>query len=252
MNVSNFFKFIGEKFPQYELKSDNEILKKGFYKNFQDEYENDQISGDMQFSMPLGVPDKSTMDANGRNGKFIQLGIVGYDNDNEGYKEYEYEKHELHTNYINNVKDGSEILYGEPSKHYGDEPKKIHEVIYDNGKIAKKIYYQYFFKHQSKKQGPFISQVAHYDGNGDMYAIDHYRYLHHKEPGDKPYNSIIVDSNLAMRSFYKNDPNVKYPHQIGHIRLFQKSEDKSKPNIYFDLNGNEISREEYNKISTYI
>ena len=251
MNVSKFFDFIGNKFPQYKLSSDNELVKKGFYKSYQKAFESDESDG-MEFFLPLAIPGESTMDANGRNGKFIQIGMEGeYNTDSDGYREYDYEKFERHTNYKNNVKDGSEILYGEPSKHYSDEPKKIHEVIYDNGKMVKKIYYQYFFKLRGKTQGPFISQVAHYDDNGDIYAIDQYRYMHHVEPGERPYNSMIVGSNLAMRSFYKKDPNKKFPIQTGHVRLDGTSEDKSKPNIYFDLNGNEISREEYNKISTY-
>jgi hypothetical protein len=46
MNVNNFFRFIGEKFPQYELSADNEPLMNNFFATYQRDVIDQNIDGD--------------------------------------------------------------------------------------------------------------------------------------------------------------------------------------------------------------
>jgi hypothetical protein len=56
MNVNNFFKFIGDKFPKYRMTSDNEEMRVMFHKQYEKDIMNHERDGEEVLSAYMGVP----------------------------------------------------------------------------------------------------------------------------------------------------------------------------------------------------
>ena len=219
MNVNNFFKFIGDKFPEYRMTSDNEDLITMFNLQYEEMIKNNEIDDDEMFSPYLGVQGESSVDANGKNGKFVQHSVqadVYVDRDGERDINYTYTSYE--TDFKNDVKHGNETIYDET---YQDKKRLSSVIEYDNGKKIKRTRYRYF--NLNKVYGPFIENVTYYNDNGEEVAADFYRFITEKQ------GTGVLSSELNYRKFYKKDMN-------------------DKSTIYFDSNGGEISKEEWNDL----
>jgi hypothetical protein len=244
MNVNNFFKFIGDKFPEYRMTSDNEDLITMFNLQYEEMIKNNEIDDDDEmFSPYLGVPGESTVDANGKNGKFVQHSVqadVYVDRDGERDINYTYTSYE--TDFKNDVKHGNETIYDET---YRDKKRLSSVIEYDNGKKIKRTRYRYF--NLNKVYGPFIENVTYYNDKGEEVAVDFYRFITEKQ------GTGVLNSELNYRKFYKREPvinkmtgePVNFILRQGSESIKNGAEDYSKSTIYFDSNGGEISKQEW-------
>jgi hypothetical protein len=245
MNVNNFFKFIGDKFPEYRMTSDNEDLITMFNLQYEEMIKNNEIDGDDEtFSPYLGVPGESTQDANGKNGKFIRHSVqadVYVDRDGERDINYRYTSYE--TDFKNDVKHGHEIIYDQT---YHNEKTLLSDIEYENDKKIKRTRYRYFYLNR-KKYGPFVENVTYYNDKGEEVAVDFYRFI----TDDQGY--MVIKSELNYRKFFKAEPIInkrtgkpsKLVYKTAGLSIPNGREDFSKPTIYFDSNGGEISKQEW-------
>ena len=175
MNVNNFFKFIGDKKPEYRLTANNKDLiqtfKNGFEENAQGGYNYDD---DTYNFPPLEIEGRGHSDTNGKQGTFLTM--VGYIEREQGYGDepnsYDFSYVERKTQYKNDVKHGKETefrntgdvrwvaeymngvrqgtkkTYGKKGNlvmvdHYVNDRKKQHDVYYrDTQTVAYTTYYK--------------------------------------------------------------------------------------------------------------
>jgi hypothetical protein len=258
MNVNNFFRFIGEKFPEYKLSSDNENLRNNFFETYERDVIDQNIDGDHVVSIYFAVDNESTMDENGKNGKFVQYGTeaeIYRDDDNE--RDIDFKRYKNVVNFKNNVKDGNNIEYeiSNPAN-----PKKIMDTEYKDGYIVKKTRYRYFYGNRPAN-GPYIDNITYYDSNEEAYMVDFYRFVSNDELGIRTTTPgalgvHVGGSELSYRKFYKKTPIINkltgnpvnvILHQ-GSASIKNRMEDDPKKTIYFDTQGNEIPKEEWDNL----
>ena len=256
MNVNNFFRFIGEKFPEYKLSADNEPLMNNFFATYQRDVIDQNIDGDNVVSLYFAVENEGTMDENGKNGKFVQYSAdaeMYRDDDNERDIDLKHYKNII--DFKNDVKDGNDELYEITD---GKNPKKLMDTEYKNGKKVKRVRYRYFYEFNKKigaiygrkLRGPYIDNVTHYDSNGNEYAVDFYRFVSNDELGIRTTTPAALDievggSELSYRKFLAKNQPIVYPDGKP-IELSQTI--YPEPIIYFDPQGNKISKEEWNEL----
>jgi hypothetical protein len=256
MNVNNFFRFIGEKFPEYKLSADNEPLMNNFFATYQRDVTDQNIDGDNVVSLYFAVDNEGTMDENGKNGKFVQYSAdaeMYRDDDNERDIDFKHYKNII--DFKNDVKDGNDELYEITD---GKNPKKLMDTEYKNGNKVKRVRYKYFYEFNKQKgaiygrklRGPYIDNVTHYDSNGNEYAVDFYRYVYNDGSTIRPttlasLNNDISGSELSYRKILAKNQPILYPDGKP-IELSQTI--YPEPIIYFDKEGNKISKEEWNEL----
>lgn len=242
MNVSNFFRFIGEKFPQYKLSSDNENLRKNFFDTYEKDVIDQNIDGDNVVSVYFGVPNESTMDENGKNGKFVQYSAdAEMYKDDYGERDVDFRHYKNIIDFKNDVKEGNDTLYEITNVK---NPKKLMNTEYENGKKVKRVRYRYFYDNKRQPNGPYIDNITYYDSNGDEYAVDFYRFVSNDKLGIRTttpgaLNIGVGASELNYRKILtRNQPVVDAngkPLLPGSI-------------IYYDTQGNEIPKEEWDDL----
>lgn len=243
MNVNNFFKFIGDKFPKYRMTSDNDDIVTMFNLHYEKLVKTGEIEGEEMLSPYLAVPNKSTLDANGKNGKFVQRAVeADMYSDPDGEREIDYRYTLYETDFKNDIKHGHEMVY---DITYQNKERLNSDIEYENGKKIKRTRYKYF--RLNKLYGPFIENVTYYNDKGEEVAVDFYRFITERNGAE------VLKSELNYRKFYKKDtiinPRTGRPintilHQ-GSIEIENGQQDPSKSIIYFDPNGNEISKKEW-------
>jgi hypothetical protein len=247
MNVNNFFKFIGDKFPKYRMTSDNEEMRVMFHKQYEKDIMNHERDGEEVLSAYMGVPGESTVDANGKNGKFVQYGAEAeIFSDSDGEREINYRYTSYETDFKNDIKHGHEMVYDET---YQNKKNLLSDIEYDNGKKIKRTRYKYFYLNR-KSYGPFVENVTYYNDKGEEVAVDFYRFI------TQGNGTEVIKSEPNYRKFYKKEPvinkmtgkPVNVLLQLGSISIPHGAQDLSKSTIYFDPNGNEISYDEWNDL----
>jgi hypothetical protein len=259
MNVNNFFRFIGEKFPQYKLSSDNENLRNNFFESYEKDVIDQNIDNDNVVSIYFAVENESTMDENGKNGKFVQYSAEAeLYRDSEGDRDIDFRHYKHIIDFKNDVKEGNDELYEITNPA---SPKKLTTTEYENGKKTKRIRFRYFYENRKRINGPHIDNITYYDSNGDEYAVDFYRFVSNDELGVRTASpgSLGVQvgtSELSYRKFYKKAPIINKltgnPVNVilrqGSASIKNGTEDVSKAIIYFDTQGNEIPKEEWDAL----
>lgn len=243
MNVNNFFRFIGEKFPEYKLSADNENLRKNFFSTYEKDVIEQNIDEDNVVSLYFGVENESTMNENGKNGKFIQYSAEAETyRDDDGERDIDFKRYKNIIDFKNDVKEGNDILYNITNSK---NPKKLTNTEYKEGKKIKKIRYKYF--NLNKTYGPFVENVTYYNDNGEEFAADFYRFITEKQ------GTEVIKSEPDFRRFFKKQviinsrtgrPVNAITH-FGSVSIENGKDDLSKSTIYFDSNGNEITKSEW-------
>jgi hypothetical protein len=251
MNVSNFFRFIGEKFPQYKLSSDNENLRKNFFDTYEKDVIDQNIDGDNVVSVYFAVENESTMDENGKNGKFVQYSAdAEMHRDSEGDRDIDFRHYKNIIDFKNDVKEGNDQLYEITNPA---SPKKLMNTEYKNGKKVKRIRYRYFYEVRRQINGPYIDNITHYDSNGDEYAVDFYRYISNDELGIRTTTPgslgiHVGGSELSYRKILTRFQPV-VDKDGNPIRSVFGGETLTQGSIiYYDTQGNEIPKEEWNAL----
>ena len=230
MNINNFFKFVGDKFPEYRLSSDNERLRDIFYLKSEEAIQEEGDSFVSKNSPFFAIAEKGILNADGtKTGQFVQYTLEGekayspknrnidYGLDLDTY-DFDFNYFETHINFKNDIIDGQETIYKTTNPK---NIKKISDREYRNNKKIKKTIYRYFENLKGNK-GPYIDNVVYYNDNGDEIGVDHYRFI------SKNNGTEIIGSELSYRNNYiaQNGPGTKQ-------------------RVYFDKNGNEISKEQW-------
>ena len=228
------------------MTSDNEDFVTMFNLEYEKQVNNGENDGEEMLSLYLGVPGKSTVDANGKNGKFVQHGVeADIYKDSNGEREIDYTYTSYETDFKNDIKHGHEIIYDET---YQNKKRLSSDIEYENGKKIKRTRYRYF--NLNKVYGPFIENVTYYNDKGEEVAVDFYRFITEKQ------GTEVLKSELNYRKFYKREPvinkmtgePVNVLLQVGSVSIPHGAQDLSKSTIYFDPNGNEISYDEWNDL----
>jgi hypothetical protein len=251
MNVSNFFKFIGEKFPEYKLSSDNENLRKNFFDSYEKDVIAQNIDNDHVVSVYFAVENESTMDENGKNGKFVQYSAdAELYRDSEGDRDIEFRHYKNIIDFKNDVKDGNDELYHIKN---GWDKRKIMNTEYKNGKKVKRVRYRYFYEVRGQVNGPYIDNVTHYDSNGDEYAVDFYRFVANDESGIRTttpgaLNIYVGTSEISYRKVLTRNQPILYSDGKPIEPIVSSQTNIPGSIIYYDTQGNEISKEEWNEL----
>lgn len=249
MNVNSFFRFIGEKFPQYKLSSDNENLKNNFFESYEKDVIDQNIDDDNVVSIYFAIENESTMDENGKNGKFIQYSAEAeLHRDSNGERDIDFRHYKNVIDFKNDIKEGNDELYEITN---GRAPKKLMNTEYKNGKKVKRVRFRYFYEVRRQVNGPYIDNVTYYNDKGEEIAADFYRYITEKQ------GNGVIKSELSYRKFFKKETNInprtgKPINHVLHIgsgvEIQNGWADLSKPIIYFDTQGNEISKEDWDDL----
>jgi hypothetical protein len=207
MNVNNFFKFIGDKYPIYKLSADNKEL----IQHLKNGYENGVAGGqedDGYRFVPLEVEGKGYVDENGKQGLFLQI-IGSYQVERLGYDEpndYHYSYQTTYCNYKNDKLNGIRTIIG------GWDDKAIEEIQYENGLRNGPT---------TKYRGGIIDTVTHYVNDAKKSVDEYYK-----------------NGNIAHTYYYK---------QIQMGRDMVDRMDETKPREFYDPEGNPIDKETYHK-----
>lgn len=208
MNVNNFFRFIGEKKPEYKLSSENkdmiDMLKDGYQEDvreFGDSFE------DYKELIPMAVEGKGQVDGNGnKQGLFLSI-HASYEVE-QGYhdepNEYHFSFNDVYSNYKDDLKDGIETTYSS----YKRNNVIIYTTEYKNGKKnGKKI------KYRSNGDGAILL-VTHYV-DGKMVQNDHF-YDNQKIAWSQYYTQIKSRANSDMLTTVDSDkPTTYYSYDTG-------------------------------------
>ena len=216
MNISNFFKFIGEKRPEYEFSAENENLMDMMKDSYEEAIQDStyDYNSTKEF-LPLPVKDQGYVDENGKQGLFM---IIHAQCDVEPEYDYEYRRrsydftyHKIYVTYKNDQKDGLEKLYNK-------RDELITTTEYKNGKMnGKQILY--------KNNGANIRKVNHYVD--DRLVSDDLFYDNGKK---------------HSTSFYKTEVG----RTINNKETMYSTPDLSKPIIYYSYEtGEPIDRKTY-------
>ena len=217
MNVNNFFRFIGEKKPEYKLSSDNKDLiqtfKNGFEKNvdYGQEYDDEEC----RFP-PMEIDGKSHTDANGKQGLFLT--IIGYSEREPGYGDephgYSFSYAKTYTEYkddlINKqsyirdngsvawvkefnkgVQDGLEIHYGMLKGNV------VSKTYYENGRKKRKDFY--YKDTQTPAFTTYYKEHHNIDGSTKQ------KYIIDVEDRDRPVQYYSPDGEkITYKTYYDN------------------------------------------------
>lgn len=210
MNVNNFFKFIGEKKPEYKLSYENkdmiEMLKDGYREDvteFGDSFE------DYKELIPIAVEGKGHVDGNGnKQGLFLSV-HASYEVE-QGYhdepNDYHFSFNNVYSNYKDDLKDGIETTYSS----YKRNDVVILTTEYKNGKKnGKRIKYR-------RNGDGAILMVTHYV---DDYMVqnDHI-YDNQKIAWSQFYTQIKSNVNSDMLTrIDPNKPPVYYSYDTGEV-----------------------------------
>ena len=207
MNVSNFFKFIGEKRPEYEYSAENTkligILKNGYkdmVQNGTEEYE------DVKEFLPLPIKDKGYVDANGKQGLFliVQGSFEAepiYDHDRGG-TDYNFDFVKLYTNYKNDLKDGIEKLY----LRYNTNTPRMTTEYKEGKKNGKQIYYD-------RMGNGLIVKVNHYVN--DRLIQDDLFYDNGKISSSSFHKAVHTKAGTVFDTTDLDKPRIYYSYETG-------------------------------------
>lgn len=198
MNVYNFFKFIGEKRPEYELNSDNHKMISDFTDTFEYDVANDQFYDDnlgKRESLYFANGDKGRLDEKGRQGEFMKL--IGsfstkYDN---GDSEHEFYYERVISNFKNDKKDGMEYYSAE-----NDFRTITTERKYDNGNL---VYRRDFYLSRGLER-PYTKNRKNSNGENLVNAISYYEDK--KEIRREKYYPNEIDGKQVMKSLHELIP----------------------------------------------
>lgn len=234
MNVYNFFRFIGEKRPEYELNSNNDTMISNFRDTFEYDVINDQFYDELgkRESLYMANGDRGHIDDKGRQGEFVKF-IATYEKNHMTNKEddYDFYYQKVTSNFVNNKKDGSE---------YYHDPNYIltinTERIYDNGKLTqRKDYYILRGEHVKKNE-------KNSKGENMVHAISYYE--DGKEIRREKYWRTEIDGKQVMKSLHYLVPCS--PEERG---CFNSGDKRLRwVESFFSPEGKRISSEEFTKI----
>lgn len=255
MNVNNFFRFIGEKFPQYKLSGDNETLKNNFFESYERDVTEQDIDDDNVVSLYFAVENESTMDENGKNGKFIQYSAEAEQHkDSNGERDINFRHYKNVIDFKNDVKVGNDELY---EITYSKAPKKLMNTEYKNGKMVKKVRFRYFYEvtRDARRQvnGPYIQNITHYDNNENEVALDVYRYISYDELGNRTLSSPFLGtrvrgSEISYRKILTRNQPLVFSTGDPIEAIFSSETSIVGSVIYFDTQANEISKGEWDAL----
>lgn len=251
MNVNNFFRFIGEKFPQYKLSSDNENLKNNFFESYEKDVIDQNIDDDNVVSIYFAVENESTMDENGKNGKFVQYSVEAEQHsDSDGERDIDFRHYKNVIDFKNDVKVGNDELYEITN---GRAPKKLMNTEYKNGEKVKRVRFRHFYEVRGKVNGPYIDNVTHYDSNGNEYATDFYRYVSNDELGIRTtipgaLGIHVGGSEINYRKILTRNQPILHSDGKPIEYIFSSQTNIPGSIIYFDTQGNEISKGEWDTL----
>jgi len=216
MNVNNFFRFIGEKKPEYKMTADNkeliQMFKNGFEQNAQDGYDYDD---DVHYFPPLEIEGRGHSDTNGKQGTFLTT--VGYVEREPGYGDepnsYDFSYVQRETEYKDDVKHGKEI-------EFRKEGNVRWVAEYVNG----------------VRQGTEKT----YGRKGNLVSVDHY-VNNRKKQHDMYYRDT---QTVAYTTYYK--PN-ELLNRLTKKVVVNDVVDKDKPTQYYSPNGEKIDYDTYMK-----
>ena len=143
MNVGKFFKFIGDKRPEYKLSSSNQEFIKSLKRSFEETINNqDDIEGSKEL-LPLPVDGKGYIDDDGKKqGLFlVMVGHFRLADEDSPYGDYmDFES--MYTTYKDNMKDGIETFYKNDKLdsifmtiEYKNGKKNGKQILYKDGSI---------------------------------------------------------------------------------------------------------------------
>lgn len=210
MNVNNFFRFIGEKKPEYKLSSENkeliDQLKYGYeedVREFGDSYE------DYKELIPMEVEGKGHFDENGnKQGLFLNIN-ASYEVE-QGYgeepNEYHFSFYNVYSNYKDDLKDGIETTY---STYRGNDVV-LYTTEYKNGKKNGKR-----TKYRSNGDGAILL-VTHYVDD-KMVQNDHF-YDNQKIAWSRYYSQTKSRANSDILTTIDSDkPTTYYSYDTGEV-----------------------------------
>ena len=210
MNVNKFFRFIGEKRPEYKLSTENknmiDQLKYGYeddVREFGDSYEN------YKELLPLAVEGKGHVDENGnKQGLFLSV-HASYEVE-EGYgdepNDYHFSFYDVYCNYKDDLKDGIETTYSS----YKRNNVVLYTTEYKNGKKNGKE-----IKYRSNGDGAILL-VTHYV-DGKMVQNDHF-YNNQKIAWSQYYTQTKSRVNSdTFTSIDPNKPTTYYSYDTGEV-----------------------------------